>query len=414
MSKNLQPLRGMKDILPNEQKIFSSICETARKLGLQYGFEEMSVPIVEASQVYQRTLGDSSDIVSKEMYQFEDRGGESITLRPEFTAGVVRAFITHNLQQNGKQKLFCCGPLFRYERPQKGRQRQFHQVNFEWFGANEATNDIEILALASRFLRALSVQAKLEINSLGDEETRSSYRAALVEYFSAHQHALSEDSKRRLLQNPLRILDSKDEGDRALIINAPKLENYYSESAKERFASICAGLSKLNIEYRINPTLVRGMDYYTHLIFEYVADNLGAQNTVLAGGRYDNLVENMGGQKTPAIGFAAGIERLISISQIQIKAPPIFAALSIGSDLEISLLQHVELWRNMGFCFEILTKGAIGKRLKKASDMGCIAAIMLGEEEQKNATITIKWLESGTSETLPWSSLANLLSAYRV
>ncbi|MCC7259527.1 MAG: histidine--tRNA ligase, partial [Alphaproteobacteria bacterium] len=314
MSK-LQPVRGTHDILPEEGRKRRFITETAREIASRYGFDEFATPVFEFTDVFARTLGDVSDIVSKEMYSFTDRGGESITLRPEFTAGLARAFLSNGLQQNTPVKAFCHGPVFRYERPQKGRMRQFHQIDAEIIGVAGPQADIEVIALADHILRTLGVAPiTLELNSLGDVESRKAHRAALVEYFTGHQAALSEDSKARLTKNPLRILDSKDEGDRKIVADAPVLTEYFNEASQEFFAAVKEGLTALGIAYTINPRLVRGLDYYCHTVFEFTTTALGAQNAVLAGGRYDGLMAQMGGPETPAIGWAAGIERLTELA----------------------------------------------------------------------------------------------------
>jgi histidyl-tRNA synthetase len=321
MSNKLQPVRGTHDILPGEEfQQFHTVITRARELATLYGFQEMSVPIFEATEVFARSMGETSDVVSKEMFTFQTRGEDDITLRPEFTAGIARAFISNGMQQHLPLKLFSTGPLFRYERPQKGRQRQFHQVNFEWLGDGSVEADVETIMLASHLLHSLSdkVKCKLLINTLGDPQSRAHYREALVNYLTPYARDLSEDSQRRLVINPLRILDSKSEQDQRIIADAPKITDSLSEEEKSRFDSVCSVLDskdkKIPIFYEVirTPALVRGLDYYTGTVFEFVSESgdLGTQNTVLAGGRYDGLIEQMGGKSTPAIGFAAGVERL--------------------------------------------------------------------------------------------------------
>ncbi len=322
MTSKLQPVRGTHDILPDDFSKFNSVVTVARELATLYGFREMATPIFEQVEVFARSMGESSDVVSKEMFSFETRGGEGVALRPEFTAGIVRSFISNGMQQYLPLKLFSTGQVFRYERPQKGRQRQFHQVNFEWLGDDSWLADVEITMLAGHLLYALSGNkgCTLLINTLGDMEGRKAYRNKLVDYLNPYQAELSEDSKKRLEQNPLRILDSKDMGDRKILENAPKITDCLGKEAKERFDKICAALQNKNVpffqEIKIEPSLVRGLDYYTDTVFEFVANTgeLGAQNTVLAGGRYDGLVEQMGGKPVPAIGFAAGVERLLLLT----------------------------------------------------------------------------------------------------
>ena len=286
--------------------------ETGRAVAARYGYAEVATPIFEFTEVFARTLGETSDVVTKEMYSFTDRGGEALTLRPEYTAGVARAFISGALGQNLPVKLFCSGPMFRYERPQKGRLRQFHQIDVEVIGAPEPLADVEVIALGAQILRALGLaeHVRLELNTLGDPESRQAYRDRLVGYLSAYRDRLSPDSQARLERNPLRILDSKDEGDREILKGAPTLDASLNEASKAFFAGVRAGLDALGIAYAINPMLVRGLDYYTHTAFEFTTDRLGAQGAVLAGGRYDGLVAAMGGPDTPGIGWAAGVERL--------------------------------------------------------------------------------------------------------
>ena len=309
MSKTLQPVRGTHDILPEESRKRRFITDTAFGIAERYGYGEVSTPIFEFSDVFHRTLGDSSDVVSKETYSFEDRGGESLTLRPEFTAGVVRAFLSNGLQQNLPCRFAYHGPAFRYERPQKGRQRQFHQVGMECIGVADPLADIEAIALAWDVLNALDLgdAVVLELNSLGDAKSRAAYREALVAYFTKHQDKLSADSQTRLVKNPLRILDSKNEGDRALIADAPQMQDSFTDEAKGIFAKVTTGLEALGIPYAHNQRLVRGLDYYTHTVFEFTCDRLGAQGTLLAGGRYDGLVEMMGGQPTAGVGVIGRI-----------------------------------------------------------------------------------------------------------
>ncbi|MBT5186418.1 MAG: histidine--tRNA ligase, partial [Kordiimonadaceae bacterium] len=292
----LQPVRGTHDILGDKSIRFRTIFEIFRSVATRYGHQEIDTPIFEFTETFKRTLGETSDVVNKEMYTFEDRGGEHVTLRPEYTAGIARAFMSNGLQQSTPCKFYSFGPIFRYERPQKGRMRQFHQMDVEIIGVPEAQADIEVLAIASDLLNELGIgqHITLELNSLGDPESRNDYRDALVKYFNGHKGALSEDSLVRLEKNPMRILDSKDEGDRLLIADAPRIGEYYNQETKDFFATVTDGLEGLGIDYQINDRLVRGLDYYCHTAFEFTTDQLGAQGTVLAGGRYDGLMEMMG------------------------------------------------------------------------------------------------------------------------
>src|ERR1700720_3607214 len=309
---SLQPVRGTQDLLPDAARRHRQVSETARAAASLYGFDEIVTPIFEFTEVFARPIGEHTDIVAKEMYTFSDRGGEEITLRPENTAGVVRAVLSNGLTQATPLKFFYSGPMFRYERPQKGRFRQFHQIGVELLGVAQPQADIEVIALGQRILKTIGIADRvvLELNTLGDPESRAAYREALVGYFSARVSELSEDSRRRLERNPLRILDSKDPGDQRLAAEAPDFAAYLNDASREFFARVRDGLDQLGIAYRLNPRLVRGLDYYTHTAFEFVTTDLGAQGTVLAGGRYDGLVELMGGPSVAGGGWGAGIQRL--------------------------------------------------------------------------------------------------------
>ncbi len=385
MSKKLQAIRGTVDLCGEEYRLHQAIRQVASDIGQLYGFEGCATPVFESTDVYKRTLGESSDVVNKEMYSFESKGGDSLTLRPEFTAGVARAFISNGWQQNLPMKLFSAGPLFRYERPQKGRQRQFHQINFEWLGAADPSADVQLIALASQILGALKItHYTLELNSLGDEESRQNYRAALVEYLADYQGQLSEDSQNRLQVNPLRILDSKDEGDRKIIADAPKTVDYLSDNSQQILQSVTDGLDALGIAYHVNPKIVRGLDYYNDVVFEFVSDDerIGAQSTILAGGRYDRLIGQMGGGDTPAAGFAAGVERLALIAGIvPQKAGAAFILPDDDSQNQAALALAQRL-RAQGQAVELLAGGNFNKRMKKANNRGADAIIILREDEK--------------------------------
>ncbi len=309
----LQSVRGTHDLLPEAQAKHNTIIGVARSISERFGFQEMSTPIFEFADVFKRTLGEASDIVNKEMYTFKDRNDEEITLRPEGTAPIARAFISEGLSQRTPLKLFYQGPMFRYERPQKGRQRQFHQFGVELLGVASPYADVECLTLAHEILKGLNVltTSSLQINSIGDDESRAKYTAALVKYLKENSAKLSEESQKRLTTNPLRILDSKSEGDQALLKNAPLISEFYNETSKSFFDTICGTLKNTGIPYHVNPFLVRGLDYYTHCVFEFRTTALGAQDAILSGGRYDGLIGQMGGPATPGIGWAAGIERFV-------------------------------------------------------------------------------------------------------
>jgi len=307
-----RPIRGTQDIFGPEAEAFAFVVETFERVRKLYRFRRIEMPVFERTEVFARSIGETTDIVSKEMYSFEDRGGESLTLRPEFTAGIARAYLTDGWQQYAPLKVATHGPLFRYERPQKGRYRQFHQLDAEIIGAAEPQADVELLAMADQLLKELGIAdgVTLQLNTLGDAESREGWRAALVSYFRAHRGELSEDSQDRLDRNPLRILDSKDPRDKPLVADAPKIDDYLSDEAQAYFGKVCEGLQAAGVAWTRAPALVRGLDYYRHTAFEFVTDRLGAQGTVLGGGRYDGLIETLGGAHTPAVGWAAGIERL--------------------------------------------------------------------------------------------------------
>ncbi|HKH27059.1 MAG TPA: histidine--tRNA ligase, partial [Sphingomicrobium sp.] len=312
MTNTPQPVRGTQSLLGEDADRFHAVVDAFDRVRRLFGFKRIEVPVIEQTSVFARTIGETTDVVSKEMYTFEDRGGELITLRPEFTAGICRAYLSEGWQQFAPLKLATHGPAFRYERPQKGRFRQFHQLDAEVIGAAEATADVELLSLGDQLLRELGINdgVTLQLNTLGDAETRDAWRAALVEHFASHRSSLSEDSLVRLDRNPLRILDSKDPKERPIADAAPSIDQFLTSEASEFFAQVTAGLDASGVQWTRNPRLVRGLDYYRHTAFEFVTDRLGAQGTVIAGGRYDGLIEALGGPHTPAVGWAAGIERL--------------------------------------------------------------------------------------------------------
>lgn len=412
---DLQPVRGTHDILPEDHRRHRQVTETARQIAARYGYEEISTPVFEFSEVFKRTLGETSDIVTKEMFSFEDRGGEQLTLRPEVTAGVARAFISGGLAQHLPLKFFCQGPMFRYERPQKGRQRQFHQIDVELLGVDGPLADIEIISLAAHILDALGVADKvtLELNTLGDTESRQSYRTKLVGYLEGFKDKLSEDSLARLDRNPLRILDSKDQGDRAVIADAPLLEDYMNDASKAFFEDVQKGLKTAGIEYKINPTLVRGLDYYCHMAFEFTTETLGAQGAVLAGGRYDGLIEAMGGPPTPGTGWAAGVERLaLMIAEPPGPARPV-AVVPIGQAAEAEALSLVQRLRRAGFTADLGFSGNLQKRLKGANKANAVAAVIIGEDELAKGAATVRDMETGEQTEVKLSALEDHLARYR-
>ncbi|HLT76978.1 MAG TPA: histidine--tRNA ligase [Ferrovibrio sp.] len=409
----LQPVRGTHDILPEEYARFRHVVDTARHAAQLFGYREMATPIFEFTDVFARSMGETSDVVSKEMYSFADKGGEEITLRPEYTAGICRAFISNGLQQHVPFKAFAWGPMFRYERPQKGRQRQFHQIDIEVIGAAEPQADVEVISVAAEILRRLGILDKcvLELNTLGDPESRIGYRKALVDYFGGHVDRLSEDSRRRLEKNPLRILDSKDEGDRALVANAPLIEEYLTPAARDFFRAVQDGLGAAGIPLKVSPRLVRGLDYYTHTAFEFTTDMLGAQGTVLAGGRYDGLIEQLGGKPTPGIGWAGGIERLVLLSNPQPAAPHSVAIIPIGPAAEAEAAKLAAELRRADVAVELAYGGNAGKRFKRADKLGCAAAVVIGDDELAKGVAKVKDLKSGEETTVPRGELLSKLKA---
>ncbi len=411
----LQPVRGTHDLLGEDMRRHRKVAETARDIAARYCFEEIATPIFEFSEVFKRTLGDTSDIVTKEMYSFTDRGGDDVTLRPEGTAGVCRALISGGLAQRLPLKFFYYGPMFRYERPQKGRLRQFHQIGVENLGVAEPPADIDTIALGAAILDGLGVLAKtrLEINTLGDAESRSAYRAALVGYFQGHVGALSPDSRLRLERNPLRILDSKDEGDRKLVADAPLFTDFLNSESKEFFSQVTKGLERLGITFTINPRLVRGLDYYCHTAFEFTTEALGAQGAVLAGGRYDGLVATMGGPTVPAIGWAGGVERLAMLLAEAPPQPRPVAVVPIGPEAEAEAPLLAARLRKAGFAVELGYRGNVGKRMKAANKANARVALLLGEDEMKRGAATVRDLDTGEQSEVPLSDLNDRLARFR-
>lgn len=420
-SKELQPVRGTHDLLQAAFAQHDSVIRTTQQVAANYGYGRVDTPIFEFSEVFHRAVGETSDIVSKETYTFEDRGGEKLTLRPEFTAAIVRALISNKLTQELPFKCFYAGPAFRYERPQKGRMRQFHQIGAELLGPVEPCADVELIALGAHMLQVLGLQdaVTLELNSLGDTESRSQYREALVSYLSQHESSLSEDSKVRLHKNPLRVLDSKDAGDREVIAGAPSLLQHFNAASQQHFAAVKAGLDALGIRYVVNERLVRGLDYYSHTVFEFTTDQLGAQGTVLAGGRYDGLVKLMGGPEIAGIGFAAGVERLVALREtlavgFDKKAALLVAVVPMGEDAEASAWALANMLRQAQIPTEIGYKGNAKKRMERANKAGATHAVVLGSEEIAQGIVTLKNLHTGAQEQLPRAELLTKLESYVV
>jgi len=405
VSKNIQAVRGMNDILPAETPRWQAVEAVFRRLMAAYGYGEIRLPIVEKTELFKRSIGEVTDIVEKEMYTFEDRNGDSLTLRPEGTAGCVRAGIQHGLLHNQVQRLWYLGPMFRHERPQKGRYRQFHQLGVEVFGLPGPDIDAELILMTARLWRELGMddEVHLEINSLGSGAARRDYRDRLVAYLEAHEAELDEDSRRRLHTNPLRVLDSKNPAMQDLIEAAPKLMDHLDAESRAHFEALCARLDAAGIAYRVNPRLVRGLDYYTRTVFEWITDRLGAQGTVCAGGRYDGLVEQLGGRPTPAVGFALGLERLVALlaaRELPDTTTPHAYLLLAGEAAERSgpllaeklrdALPHLRLLVHAG-------GGSFKSQMKKADRSGARLALILGEDEMVAGNIAIKDLR-GTGE----------------
>ncbi len=418
MSK-LQPARGTRDIYGDEARHMRAVVDAFQRVGLSYGFEELATPIFEFTEVYKRPLGETSDIVSKEMYSFEssareagDKEPEELTLRPEFTAGVCRAFISNGMQQNLPCRFMSWGPAFRRERPQKGRYRQFHQINAELLGQDSPEADVDMIAMAWRLLNDLGLGDKviLHLNSLGDQDSRAAYRADLVAYLSNHKADLSEDSLRRLDSNPLRILDSKDEKDRTIVAGAPAMSASMNEASKQFFAAVKAGLDAIGVPYHHDERLVRGMDYYCHTAFEFITTELGAQGTVLAGGRYDGLIEQLGGPPTPGIGWAGGIERLAMLSATGSQPTPPVILMPMGEQATLKAFDIAESLRSAGISVVADRSGNLKKRLNRANKSGAKFAVILGDNELAAGQAAVKNLEAGTQNDVAFDALVRAIS----
>ena len=400
MSNKIQAIRGMNDLLPADSTLWSSLDETISNLLISYGYKYCRTPIVESTETFSRAIGEVTDIVEKEMYTWEDNNGNSLTLRPEGTASVVRMMIEHNLPREGIQKVFYNGPMFRHERPQKGRYRQFHQVGAEVFGASDAKIDAELISITDSLWKSLGINARLEINSLGSKDSRSAYRNILTGFFNENISQLDEDSLRRLKTNPLRILDSKNKDLELLISNAPKMIDHLDDESKEHFTILKTYLDNLDIPYEVNPKLVRGLDYYNQTVFEWISNDLGSQGTICGGGRYDGLVEKMGGSPTPAIGFAMGLERIALLiqdkkSQIVIKRCQLyFVTLGDKAQIESMKLSKkiLQALPNITLSND-LSMGSLKSQMKKADKSNADFALILGEEELSNNQLSIKPLK---------------------
>ena len=404
-------VRGTQDIFGDEQRRFAQVLDTFDRVRRLYCFGRVDLPVFEATEVFARSIGETTDVVSKEMYTFPDRGGDSLTLRPEFTAGIARAFLTEGWQQYAPLKLATSGAVFRYERPQKGRYRQFHQIDAEILGAPEPAADVELLVMADQLLRELGIAdgATLQLNTLGDAATREAWRAGLVAHFEAHRGQLSEDSLTRLDKNPMRILDSKDPRDRPIADAAPDIDAYLTDEARAFFDAVTAGLDAAGVKWTRNARLVRGLDYYRHTAFEFVTDRLGAQGTVLAGGRYDGLVESLGGAPTAGVGWAAGVERLAMLLAEPAKPTIDAVVVPMGAAAEARAQGLVADLRRGGVAVDMAYKGKMKQRLAKADALGARYALILGDDELAAGVVQVKALADGTQQQVAFADVAEAL-----
>ncbi len=409
----------MNDVLPADSAAWQHVHAVAAQVFAAYGYGELRLPVVERTELFKRAVGEVTDVVEKEMYSFEDRGGEALSLRPELTAGVIRAGIEHGILFNQQQRIWCTGPVFRYERPQAGRYRQFHQLDVEAFGINGPDADVEIIAIAAQLWKRLGMSGfRLEINTLGTLPSRAAHRTALVDYLVRHEAGLDEDARRRLHSNPLRVLDSKVPATQAIVAGAPQLLDYLDEVSIAHFDAVKAGLEALGIAYTVNPRLVRGLDYYTHTVFEWVTDQLGAQGTVCAGGRYDGLVEQLGGPKTTGVGFGLGIERLILLMAVQ-QVPVVSNQAQVyvcrfGAAAEREALILSEALRDQFPSLRLVLNaggGGLKSQLKRADNSGARYALVIGDDEAAAGTVQVKSLRGeGEAFTCPRTELAAELS----
>jgi histidyl-tRNA synthetase len=419
----LQSIRGMNDLLPEQSATWQYLERTVAEVLGRYSYREIRFPILEQTDLFKRAVGEVTDIVEKEMYSFDDRNGDSLSLRPEGTAGCVRACTQNGLLHNQTQRLWYTGPMFRHERPQKGRLRQFHQIGVEAFGLNGPDIDAELLLITARLWKSLKIDhaVSLQINSLGTSADRKTYRTALVDYLMARQEQLDEDSQRRLQTNPMRILDSKNQDTQALLNDAPKLADFIDQESRDHFEQLCAVLDAANINYEINPRLVRGLDYYSKTVFEWVTTNLGAQGTVCAGGRYDGLVEQLGGKPCPGVGFAMGVERLVLLLD-ELGAVPDSIAQTVDlyivavGNIELEALVLAEDLRSQCPSIRIESHcggGSFKSQIKKADKSGAAVALILGEDEVASATAGVKFLrEEKPQQSVAQTELANVLTNY--
>lgn len=409
--KTIQPVRGTHDLLGEDYRKHQWIRDVAYGVAAKYGYEPIAIPMFEHTAVFKRSIGETTDIVGKEMYTFEDRGGDSITLRPEATAGMMRAVISNGLTQSMPLKLITDGPMMRYERPQKGRTRQFHQIDVECLGVSDPLVDVEIIAMGAQVLDELGLLGRsvLEINTIGDISSRAAYRKALVDFFTPLSSQLSPDSQMRLSKNPLRILDSKDPTDRELITNAPVFDDYLNDLSKDNFKRVCEGLDTIGVPYKHNVHLVRGLDYYCHTAFEFVTTDLGSQGALLAGGRYDGLIAQLGGPETPGIGWAMGIDRIALMLDVAPPQPRPIAVVAVGDDTLDQAFQLAMSLRRNGIMVEFAYSGNVGKRLKRADKANACAAVLIGADEMTAQKATVRNLDTGDQNLVAFTDLKDYL-----
>lgn len=411
MAQTPNRIRGTQDMLGETQRAFAHVVNTFDHVRRLYGFQRVEVPVFEATAVFARSLGETTDVVSKEMYSFEDRGGDSLTLRPEFTAGIARAYLTEGWQQFTPLKLATHGPLFRYERPQKGRFRQFHQLDAEIIGTDQPAADVELLVLGQQLLEELGIAdgVTLNLNTLGDAETRTGWRDALVAHFTANRDQLSEQSLERLEKNPLRILDSKEAQDRPIADSAPSIDDYLSVEAGNFFEKVTRGLDAAKVPWTRDPRLVRGLDYYRHTAFEFITDRLGAQGTVLGGGRYDGLIGQLGGPETPAVGWAAGIERLAMLIAQPAPEAPVAVLVPMGAAAEAQAIALIADLRRAGIAADMGFSGNMKKRMTRASASGATFAVILGDDEVAKGVASVKRLATGQQDEVALDAIVGAL-----
>ncbi len=409
----IQPVRGMNDILPDDERLWETVEAAAADLFRRYGYRRIRIPVLEKTDLFRRSIGEMTDIVEKEMYTFEDRNGDSLTLRPEATASVVRACLSHGLLHNRQQKLWCSGPMFRHEKPQKGRHRQFHQINIEALGHAEPEVDAELIVMSARLWDALGVHATLEINSLGTPASRTGYKQALVDHFDRRRGDLDADSSRRLQRNPLRILDSKNPAMQELIAGAPVLEDYLDPESRDHFERVRTLLTDVGVEFTVNPRLVRGLDYYTRTVFEWVTDRLGAQSAVCSGGRYDGLVSQIGGRETPGVGWALGVERVVELMRDEgfddTGPEPDVYVVAVGDRAQRECFSTAERLRDAVPAVRLVMgpPGGFRAQLRKADRSGARYALIVGDDELAAGKFSVKPLrEDRAQELVPRDELA--------